>query len=570
MKIIGIHDGHNASVSLLDNGKITFALQEERVRNEKNYFGFPEKSLDFLLKYNKLEVKDIDAIVFAGEYMSPPMTKEEFMSHFAKQGSVLMTIIKKISKISFFKKIRVIKNKKRRIELAKKFGFPEEKITFVDHHLCHAAAAYFGLAKDWNKKYLILTLDGGGDWLCSTVNIGFQGKIKKIAETSYGNSLGDIYSRTTFMMGFTPWEHEYKLMGMAPYASKKYGEKVKEIYKKYLDLNKKNPLTFSRKIFKDTNHIVRRLRKDLEGQRFDNICFGLQDFTEELIVKWVRECIKQTGINDLICGGGVFMNVKANKAIAEMPEVNSIEIFPSCGDESNSMGAAWLIYNNRVKENHFNGLNDYYLGPLFSDEEVENTIKKFLRKNNFYFQKIENINSKIAELLADGKIVARCSGRMEFGARALGNRSILADPINQKIVNIINKMIKNRDFWMPFAPIVLKEKSHLYIKNPKNISSPYMMMAFETTDKKDEFIAAIHNADNTARMQILEKGQNQDLEEIINFFYQKTGRAVLLNTSFNLHGHPIVFGPKEAIETFLNSGLEYLVINNFLISKNEE
>jgi carbamoyltransferase len=191
MRIIGIYDGHNASVSLLENGKIVFAVQEERLTNQKNYFGFPKKSLNFLMDYYELKPKDIDLVVFGCEYMSPPMTREEFFDHFSKQGSLLMTFLKKVSKFPFVKKLRTEKNKKRRIDLVKKFGFPEEKIKFIDHHLCHASSAYFGLAKDWNKKYLVLTLDGGGDWLCSTVNIGFQGKIEKIAETSYGNSLGD-------------------------------------------------------------------------------------------------------------------------------------------------------------------------------------------------------------------------------------------------------------------------------------------------------------------------------------------------------------------------------------------
>ena len=369
-------------------------------------------------------------------------------------------------------------------------------------------------------------------------------------------------------MGFTPWEHEYKLMGMAPYANEKYGKKIKNIYKNYLDLDVENPLNFKRKIFKDTNHIVRRLEKDLKRQRFDNICFGLQDFTEELLIKWVKGCVKKTGIGDILCGGGVFMNVKANKAISEIPEVKSISAFPSCGDESNSLGAAWSAYYEKTGDSNFYGIKDYYLGPLFINEKAEKIIKKYAFKNNFNYKNFDNINEKIAELLSEGKIVARCSGRMEFGARALGNRSILADPSNQKIVNIINKMIKCRDFWMPFAPVVLKEKSHLYIKNPKNISSPYMMMAFDSTDKRDEFISAIQTADNSARAQILEKGQNPDLEEILDNFEKRTGRAILLNTSFNLHGNPIVFGPVEAIETFLNSGLEYLVINNFLLTKN--
>lgn len=357
-------------------------------------------------------------------------------------------------------------------------------------------------------------------------------------------------------------------MGLAPYANQKHAEKVTEIFKNYLGLDKDNPLLFKKKIIEDSNYILRRLERDLKRKRFDNIAAGLQYFGEELVKSWVKECIKKTGIRDLLCSGGVFMNIKINKLLAELKEVSSISIFPSCGDESNALGAAWAMYYKISKKENFNPLSDYYLGPCFEDQEAEKIILDELKsKDSFSFVKDNQINKTVVQLLAKGEIVARCSGRMEFGARALGNRSILTDPVNQKIVNIINKMIKCRDFWMPFAPVVLKEKSKLYLQNPKDISSPYMMMGFDTTDKRNDFIAAIHSADNSARPQILEKNQNSDMEEIINEFEKNTGRAILLNTSFNLHGYPIVFGPKEAIWTFNNSGLKYLVINNFLLTK---
>ena len=567
MKILGIYDGHNASVALLENGEITFALQEERPTNIKNFFGFPQKALDYLFKNQNLKPADIDLVALSSFFISSPMEPEEVRKHFNWQGTPLAIFVKKISKLSVVQKLREKQSLSRRFRILKKLGFKKEKICVIDHHFCHAASAYYGLAQEYNKKYLVLTLDGGGDWLCSTVNIGYLGKIKKIAQTPYGHSLGDIYARTTFMMGFTPWEHEYKLMGMAPYANKNYSEKVKEIYKKYLDFDSKNPLIFRKKIFEDTNHIVKRLEHDLRRVRFDNICGGLQMFTEELLVKWIKACIKKTGIKDLLCAGGIFMNVKANKLISELSEVDSISIFPSCSDESTSLGAAWLLYHQKNPQEKLFNLKDYYLGPSFSEENAKEEIENARKKISFSFTKENNINKKITELLVQGKIVARCSGRMEFGARALGNRSILVDPKNLQVVSVINKMIKNRDFWMPFAPVVKKDKTNLYLKNEKKLSSPYMMMAFDTTDKKNDFIAAIHNADFTARAQIIEPNQSPDLENILDEFEKITGRAILLNTSFNLHGYPIVFGPKEAIWTFENSGLEYLAIGDFLLSK---
>lgn len=567
MKILGIHDGHNASIALLENGIITFALQEERPTNIKNFFGFPEKALRHLLQYKNIKPADIDYVALSSRYISAPMTTEEVGKRFGWQGTPLAVFIKKISKFPIVQKLREVGSLKRRFNILEKHGFAKNKIHVLDHHLCHAAAAYYGLQKSLEKKYLILTLDGGGDWLCGTVNTAQNGKIETIAKIPYGHSLGDLYARTTFMMGFTPWEHEYKLMGLAPYANKKHSFKIAAIYHSYLELDQNNPLLFRRKIFEDTNHILPRLERDLKRVRFDNIAGGLQMFTEEILTEWIRACIRKTGIADLLLSGGVFMNIKANKIIAEMPEVKSIAVFPSCGDESNALGAVWLLYNQLTAEAGM-PLKDYYLGPEFSSQEIQETLREELKENYFTFKKILRINKVIAKLLTQGKIVARSGGRLEFGARALGNRSILADPKNQKVVPIINDLIKSRDFWMPFAPIVLKKNADRYLKNPKNLSSPYMMMGFDTTEKREEFIAAIHPADKSARPQILEPGQNPDLEEILYEFERITGRAILLNTSFNLHGYPIAFGPKEALWTFKNSGLEYLAMRNYLIKKN--
>jgi len=569
MKILGVHDGHNASVALLEDGKITFALQEERPTNVKNFFGFPEKALNFLFSHKNIGPKDIDFVALSSHYISSPMSPAMVSRRFGWQGTPLALVAKKISKLPLIQKIREKQSLKRRFEILKNLGFEEKKIKIIDHHFGHAAAAYYGLPKNPNEKYLVLTLDGGGDWLCATVSIGQQGKIKTIAKTPYGHSLGDVYSRTTYLMGFTPWEHEYKLMGMAPYVGKKHSEKVAAIFNQYLNLDPHNPLIFKRKIFEDTNHILPRLEKNLKRQRFDNITAGLQKFTEDLLVRWIRTCIEKTGLNDILCSGGVFMNIKANKIISEIPQVKSLLIFPSCSDESNSLGSAWAL-NEELRPGTSSPLKNYYLGPSFDDKKIESAVKKESSLKYFEVKKIKNPNKAIARLLAQDKIVARATGPMEFGARALGNRSIFADPINHKVIPVINSFIKSRDFWMPFAPIVLKKNSSRYLKNPKNLSSPYMMMGFDTTTKYEDFIAAIHPADKSARPQILEPGQNPDVQEILEEFERLTGRSILLNTSFNLHGYPIVFGPEEALWTFKNSGLEYLVMNNFILTKKHD
>jgi len=567
MRILSLHDGHNAAAALIENGSVIFAIQEERLTNLKNFFGFPKNSVAYILQKFNLSPSHIDKIVLSTHFISAPMDSKKVSRHFGWQGTPFALIVKKISKLRPLQVLREKKSKKRRINILSGIGFPREKIEFTDHHSAHAASAYYGLARNPSKKYLILTLDGGGDWLCATVSIAQNGKINRIAETPYGHSIGDIYSRITYMMGFTPWEHEYKLMGMAPYTSREHSRKIADILHRYIDLDPHNNLIFKKKIFEDTNHILPRLERDLKRQRFDNIAGGVQLFTEEVILRWVRACIAKTGIHDLLAGGGVFMNIKANKLISELPEIDTFEVFPSCGDESNIFGGGWIV----SKSNGENPkpINNYYFGPSFSDTETESILRREHAEGYFTYTKKENINEFVAELLAKGNIVARASGHMEFGARALGNRSIFADPSLQNVVPIINALIKSRDFWMPFAPIALADKSEKYIKNEKRLRSPYMMMGFDTTEKRNDIVAGLHPADKSARMQLLERDQNPDVKSILEKFEQKTGRAALLNTSFNLHGYPIVFGPQEALYVFKNSGLLHLVIGNYYLSKNE-
>jgi len=545
-------------------------IQEERIRNIKNYWGFPELAIKEILNYFELSPEDIDYVAMASEHMPPAKDVRSPESYFREQFENYWKyrILYGLRWTPLYR-YYVSRVRRERLKNILKLGFEEKKIVFVNHHLCHAASAYFG--SPWRDKVLVLTLDGGGDRICSTVYIGKGYSLKLIAQTPDDASLGNIYSRVTFMMGFVPWEHEYKIMGLAPYAEESKGRRVYEKFKRYLDLDDKNPLKFKRKIPEPTALIYRRLMKDLALERFDWIARGLQTFTEELILKWVRFAIQKTGIRKLALAGGVFMNVKVNKRIMELPEVEKLFVFPSCGDESNSIGAAFWVYVQKCKEHgnepNIPPLGPIYFGPPIDRESVELELENYRKKFKFSYTYYENIEKVVGELLAEGEIVARAKGRMEFGARALGNRSILADPSDLNNVRKINMMIKKRDFWMPFAPTILKEREKDYIINPKNIPSPYMILSFDTTEKREEFIGAVHQADYTARPQVLEKSWNEEYYEILKTFEKHTGIGVILNTSFNLHGYPIVYGAKEALWVMENSGLKYLALDNYLIEK---
>jgi carbamoyltransferase len=566
MNILGVHDGHNASALLLVDGQIVAGVQEERFRNQKNYSGFPERAIEWVLEAGGLDKEDVDLVAVSFVHRARTFDTRLIRDVFRReQEQFVRSRVLWFGRNTPFFRVYCWQLKSERIRAFEKAGFPRSKLRFVDHHLCHAATAYYG--SSWRDRVLVLTLDGGGDGLAATVSIGSGSSLERIAATPDADSIGNIYSRVTFMLGFVPWEHEYKVMGMAPYASESQSVRLKKSLDDCIGLSPSDPLTFERNIPEPTRLVCRRLQSCYRFERFDHIAGALQSFTEELIVRWVREAISKTGIRKLALAGGVFMNVKVNKLIAEMPEVEDVFVFPSCGDESGSVGAAYWTYMQETGKTPV-PIGPIYWGPEIGAADVEDAVKKAAREGGFEYEHIEHIEDAIANLLVEHKIVARVTGPLEFGARALGNRSILADPSDLVNVQIINRMIKMRDFWMPFAPVILAEGQDEYLCRPKPIRSPYMMFAFDTHPRRRrEIIAAVHQADGTARPQIIQSDHNKSYYEILSRFEKMTGRSALLNTSFNLHGYPIALGPKEALWVFENSGLEYLALGEYLLRK---
>jgi len=311
----------------------------------------------------------------------------------------------------------------------------------------------------------------------------------------------------------------------------------------------------------------RFLKELLEHKRFDWIAGGLQKFTEAILTRWVSTCLKETGIRRLALGGGIFMNVKVNKLIMELPEVAELFVYPSCGDETNAIGAAYWVYAQKAGVAKITPIRDLYLGPEFSNDQVGEVLRRFNFKTPVRYERLTPIEPRVARLLAEGRVVARFKGREEFGARALGNRSILANPADPIVVGLINDAIKARDFWMPFAPSILEERSADYIRNPKRVRAPYMILSFDTTDRCDEIRAAIHPFDRTVRPQEVPADWNPDYHALLKEFERLTGIGAVLNTSFNLHGYPIVSGPEDALDVFDRSGLTHLAIENWLVTK---
>ena len=561
--ILGIHDGHNAAACLYEDGILKAAVQEERLVGVKNWTGIPGQAIRAVLDIAGCQIQDVDCVAMNGHHMGYAKNRQEIMDEYRRTGTLQMSF-RRFLRHTFLKTLFQEKRKRDRLEALRKLDISSECVIFVDHHMAHASAAYYGLA-EFDEDVLVLTSDGAGDKLCATVNIGRNGRLERIAAVRESESIGNIYAMVTFILGMVPLEHEFKLMGMAPYAHAAQADSVYESLKALMMFDKGNPLEWRRAgDCPETYYSYDYLKRLLELKRFDAICSGLQQFTEEMVTRWVRNCVEATGIHKIALSGGVFMNVKVNQAILAMPEVDSVFVYPSCGDESNAMGAAYWAYAEASGVEKMEPLRGLYLGRTFEDTEILQVLEQ---SGEVQWEHFEDIEAEVARLLSEGHVVARFKGRAEFGARALGNRSILADPCQEGVVREINDMIKSRDFWMPFAPSMLPDAAADYLVNPKTAESPYMMLAFDTTEQGTALKAAIHPYDHTARAHIVEESQNPDYFRLIQSFRGITGLGAILNTSFNLHGSPIVDTPEDALHVLENSGLKFLALGNYLVRK---
>lgn len=574
MKILGVHDGHIATAAMLVDGEIQACISEERLNRKKEWNGIPRQAIAKVLEITGTSTDEIEKVAFTCQLT--PLTRDQISLTKFSARPFIFGIMNRILPKSAMRKdwwvdfsLKYLKRKKSRIfSYFKDLGISKDKLTFVNHHLAHAYTLFLNWWQQ-NENMLILTLDGSGDGLSGTVNVCRSPfDVENVERINTYNSIGTFYSRLTEYLGMKPLSHEYKVMGMAGYGNEKY---FMPVYKKMLD----KYFTLEGLKFKNLSgcwgkDYLNRFAKDFKKTRFDNFCAGAQKLIEELIVKWVKHAISETGIKNVFCSGGVFMNVKVNKKIlTEIDEIEKFFVFPSCGDESTCIGAAIYAYKEccekRGKTFSVMPIKSIYWGQQYSNEEIEVLLKN--RKYGY----IENINEYIGKKLAEGKVIARCSGRAEWGARALGNRSILARADDPRVVRKINKMIKFRDFWMPFAATILAERADEYLVNNKGMKSPYMIMSFDITKKaKEDLIAGLHMYDFTCRPQILESDWNHDYYRILKSFERETGFGGILNTSLNLHEDPIVNSPKDALYTFDNSELDMLVMNNYVITRESE
>ena len=568
VKILGISCFyHDSAAALIRDGHIIAAAEEERFSRKKHDNSFPRYAIEFCLEEGGIKNEELDYVVF---YEKP----------FLKFERVLLGTLATFPfswKVFTEAMIAWMKDKLWIKELIKNsLSVDLEKILFVEHHIAHAAAAYYCSPYD---KAAILTIDGVGEWVTTTIGVGRGNKIILTDEIRYPHSLGLLYTAFTAFLGFEINEGEYKVMGMAPYGTPRYKDKIYKLINvnydgsfsldmQYFSFHYSSEKTYNKKFVK----LFGEPRNPHECEKIDlyyaDIAASIQEVTEEILLKMSKHVQRVTGLSKLCLAGGVALNSKANYRLLKETPFDELYIQPAAGDAGGAIGAALYVYHLMGKKRSF-PLENIYLGKSY----LEDDIRLVLKNKNFsfqYFKKIDELLEYVAEKIANGLIVGWYQGRFEWGPRALGNRCILADPRRPEMKDIINNKIKFRESFRPFAPSVLAERANEYFElqdAEKHYPTRFMLYVLPVRVDKRNVIPAVTHIDGSARVQLVFKKDNRIYYSLIENFYKKTGVSVLLNTSFNLKGEPIVNSPEDAINTFAKSGMDILVLDRFIVEK---
>lgn len=603
MKILGISAYyHDSAAAITVDGNIIAAAQEERFTRKKHDASFPSHAVAFCLEYAGLSLGELDAVVF---YDKPFLKFERLLETyygFAPKGLV-----------SFWKAIPVwIKEKlflKKLIkDELKKLGKPNWKATkllFPDHHLSHAASTFYPSPFE---EAAILTLDGVGEWATASICQGKGKEIKVLRELRFPHSLGLLYSAFTYFLGFRVNSGEYKLMGLAPYGNAGSPEVARYkdiIFHELIDLKEDGSLWLNQRYF---NYAVGlRMAKDMLWetlfgfprrepeseleQKHCDLGLAIQEVTEEIVLRMAREAQRLTGARHLCLAGGVALNCVANGKLQSAGIFEEVFIVPAAGDAGGALGAALaaqhIYYGMERKVTQPDALQGAYLGPDFSSKEITLMARKYKAVAS-HFSSFAILAQKTAQLLADGNVVGWFQGRMEFGPRALGNRSIIGDARNAEMQKKLNLKIKYRESFRPFAPSVLEEYAGDYFTHSGR--SPYMLLVhpvrgdrrlplpdgYASLGIRDKLyhlrsdVPAITHIDFSARIQTVSKATNPRYWELIEAFRKLTGHSLIVNTSFNVRGEPIVCTPEDAYRCFMRTEMDYLVLGNHLFAKTDQ
>jgi carbamoyltransferase len=581
---------HDAAAALLRDGQLIAAAEEERFTRIKHDFQFPSQAINFCLETAGIKGADLDYVVF-------------FEKPFRKFDRILMTVLQTYPQsYKVFRESMItwlIDKLWVGSKIESELGVPKERVLFGEHHLSHAASAF--LCSPFEES-AILTVDGVGEWITASWGVGRGNEIRLLKHMEFPHSLGLLYSAFTAFLGFEVNEGEYKVMGMAPYGQPRYLDKVWKLVRQnadgsfsldmsYFCFHHSTSRTYNRRfveLFGDPRPAGMHFFTDSTGypsyfgkrptnydevarlnQHYADIAASIQRVTEELLLGMARHLHEQTGLKRLCIAGGVGLNSVANGRILRETPFEELYIQPAAGDGGGALGAALWAYNTLLGKPRNFKMEHAYWGKCYSASEIGD----FLNQNNIPFHQFNNedqLLDVVAEQLTRGKVLGWFQGRFEWGPRALGNRSILADPRNPEMKDIVNTKIKFREPYRPFAPSVLSECTQRYFDFPdaqRHYPARFMLYVAPVRPSEQKTLPAITHVDGTGRLQTVFRDQNPLYYSLIERFGQATGVPVVLNTSFNLRGEPIVTTPANAFNTFSKSEMDSLVLGNFLIEK---
>lgn len=555
---------HDAAACLVRDGLVVAAAEEERFNRDKHYSGFPRSAIRYCLNEARINADQVDYIVF---YEKPFVKFNRILETYVSQWPWSFGSFRRA--VPLWLKSRLNMRK----QISKELEVDEDKIFFGNHHLSHAASAF--LVSPFEEA-AILTVDGVGEWTTTTIGYGKGNTIRTDKEIKFPHSIGLLYSAITSYLGFRVNDAEWKVMGLAPYGEPKYLDRFLEL----VDIKEDGSFRLNMKYFsyhQSAKESINRRFEKLFGrpkrpkdqeidQFYTDIAASGQKVVEDLIVKIASNMFKTYNTDYLTIAGGVGLNSVANWRIMQKTGFKDIFIQPAAGDSGGALGAAVGFYNLTLGRVRKYRMEHALLGPGYTDEDIQAVLDSY----GANYKKISSegkLVEETAKMLANNKVIGWFQGRLEFGPRALGNRSILANPKNPGMKEILNSKVKFREKFRPFAPSVTQEDASKYFDI--FIDAPYMLLIPDVYPEKRKLLPAITHVDGTARLQMVDKETNPRYHKLLNAFKKAAGVPVLLNTSFNVRGEPIVMSPADAYSCFMRTGIDALVIGNFLLTEKD-
>lgn len=547
---------HDSAACIACDGQVLFAVAEERLSRLKHDARFPALAIRACLEFARVRAENLDFVCFGW----PPATAA--LKHDLKCMARGILPVDYVSLASTVRRnLGMTRQGNGQKLFVQTFGKTRARFHFVDHHLAHAISAY---AYSGFEDAAILVIDGRGAWEATSIWRGRDGRLEHLQTIPWPNSLGLFYAHFTEYLGFEPYSDEWKVMGLAPYGQP--GIELREFI-----VPERDPYSVETRLLigRDSGPNAgvsatlgpRRMPESEIDDRHKNIAYAVQDACERAMLKLAATAVNKTGCRDLCLAGGVALNSKANGKILTSGLVERLWVQPASGDDGVCLGAVLAPYLDSRGKLPLNKMRHAYLGPASTDSEIEKTLETYKLR----FTRLGDPAKTAAELLARGKILGWFQGRMEFGPRALGSRSILADPRDPEMTAKVNNAVKFREWWRPFAPSMLAETAGDYLESATD--SPFMILTAQVKQEKRSVIPAVTHVDGSARPQTVERDVNPLYWRLICEFGGRSGVPVVMNTSFNLRGEPIVCTPTDAIRTFFSSGMDALAIGSFLVEK---